>query len=258
MRTMQLRQSAPTETVSYVFHPSFREAGAAAAYGTVPVDEQDDASRYMPDDVTRDCTRRMHYAAFRAEQARTRSIANMWWQRYYVLRERIILGNRKLIYRAVSRFRIAPSSEDLIGECHVVMIRAVAAYNPWLGIRFSTYACTCLFRALSRLGKRHSAKRWLTSLDWESLTEPQAPADEPYETPSAWPLVMRHLRDEDSLLSLREKRILEHRFGLIGACPSTLDQVAADLGISKERVRQLQSGALGKLRHVLLGRPPSC
>lgn len=255
MRTMEMRKSAPTEIRAHVTHPSFQEAGAAEAYASWPKDGDSLASRnYMPDDVTRDCARRMHYAAYRAERALSGHAANRWRQRYYAWRDRIILGNRKLIYSAVSR-RLpgSPATEDLIGECHLVMIRAVAAYNPWLGIRFSTYACTCLYRALGRLGRRLAAGWLCTSLDLETVAEPPSPQQESDESPPRWPLVVRHLGDEESVLSQREKRILEHRFGLSGKCiPSTLDQLAADLGISKERVRQLQSGALGKLREVLL------
>jgi DNA-directed RNA polymerase sigma subunit (sigma70/sigma32) len=62
-----------------------------------------------------------------------------------------------------------------------------------------------------------------------------------------------YFREEDSLLTAREKFILSRRFQLLGetARTETLDQVARELGLSKERVRQLQAGALGKLREAL-------
>jgi RNA polymerase sigma factor (sigma-70 family) len=256
---MQLRHSTPTETLSYISHPSFQEDGAADVYGAAPVDDHGEASRsYMHDEVTRDCARRMHYAGYRAAHADRRHTADVWGRRYYALRERIILGNRKLIYRAVSRFQTCSMADDLIGECHIVMIRAVTSYNPWLGIRFSTYACTCLFRALGRLGRRLLAERSRTALDLDTVAQPSSFHEDTYESPSGWPVVQRHLCDNDSLLTLREKRILEQRFGLTGAHGSpTLVQIGADLGISKERVRQLQTSALGKLRQVLMASAPS-
>ena len=106
-----------------------------------PIDYDD---RYMPDEATRDHARRMHYSAHRMHNARTPAELNRWTRAYHSLRDQIVLGNRKLIYRAVRRRMSAQNrAEDMIGDCHIVLIQAVAAYNPWLGIRFSTYAYTC-------------------------------------------------------------------------------------------------------------------
>ena len=49
-------------------------------------------------------------------------------------------------------------------------------------------------------------------------------------------------------LSVREKRILIMRFGLMGHNPMTLEEVGKELGFSKERIRQLESEILKKFR----------
>ncbi|HLU40104.1 MAG TPA: RNA polymerase sigma factor RpoD/SigA [Planctomycetota bacterium] len=49
-------------------------------------------------------------------------------------------------------------------------------------------------------------------------------------------------------LPARERMILNRRYGLDGGEPETLGDIAQDLGISAERVRQLQNAALGRLR----------
>ena len=46
----------------------------------------------------------------------------------------------------------------------------------------------------------------------------------------------------------REQRILRRRFGLDGRDPQTLGEIATDLGITAERVRQLQNAALGRMK----------
>jgi RNA polymerase primary sigma factor len=46
----------------------------------------------------------------------------------------------------------------------------------------------------------------------------------------------------------RERTIIVGRFGLEGTREKTLDQLGKDLGITKERVRQLEFRARGKLR----------
>ena len=61
------------------------------------------------------------------------------------------------------------------------------------------------------------------------------------------------LRPDNDLLSLREKQVLVRRFSLDEKAPAgTLEQVGRELGLSKERVRQVQASALGKLRAALL------
>ena len=50
----------------FIFHPSFEESGAEEIYGGVPADNDDGSLGFMPDGVTRDCSKRMHYAAWRA------------------------------------------------------------------------------------------------------------------------------------------------------------------------------------------------
>jgi RNA polymerase sigma factor (sigma-70 family) len=46
----------------------------------------------------------------------------------------------------------------------------------------------------------------------------------------------------------REQRILRRRFGLDGQEPQTLGEIAVDLGITAERVRQLQNAAIGRMK----------
>lgn len=62
------------------------------------------------------------------------------------------------------------------------------------------------------------------------------------------------LNEMDGLLEVlddREKKIIAQRFGLGGGKPKTLENVAKNFGITRERIRQLQNTALAKLRHAL-------
>lgn len=56
------------------------------------------------------------------------------------------------------------------------------------------------------------------------------------------------LADAMSDLPDRERRIIERRFGLDGSEPETLGDIAVDLGVTAERVRQLQNAALERLK----------
>jgi RNA polymerase primary sigma factor len=63
---------------------------------------------------------------------------------------------------------------------------------------------------------------------------------------------LRSVELADALLSLnpRMQRVLSLRFGLEDGKPQTLEQVGAGLGITRERVRQLEARALRELRAV--------
>ncbi|MDB6095871.1 MAG: polymerase, sigma 70 subunit, RpoD subfamily [Francisellaceae bacterium] len=52
-------------------------------------------------------------------------------------------------------------------------------------------------------------------------------------------------------LNVRQKEVIEHRFGLNGKNPSTLEQTASSMSINRERVRQLQSEALKILKNKI-------
>ncbi len=248
-------RSAATDGPRFIFHPSFEEPGAEQTYGGSPAAEGD-ALGFLSDDATRDCTKRMHYAAWRISRATNRREAARWQRCYYDFRDRIVLGNRKLTFRAVQKWGAASQlSDDMTGECQIVLIRAVAVFNPWLGIRFSTYAFTCLMRALSRLSQRQAADRLSRSLPLDSLPcgEPSYSMSEKLSVPSISRLD-EYLQADHTLLTPREKTVLTLRFHLNEDVPEaeTLQQVGRELGLSKERVRQVQSAALGKLRAALL------
>jgi len=62
------------------------------------------------------------------------------------------------------------------------------------------------------------------------------------------------LGEVDGLLEVldpRETTIISQRFGLDGGGPRTLENVAKNFGITRERIRQLQNIALAKLRRAL-------
>ena len=253
------KQKASPDRPYHVSHETFEDKGADKTYGPASAGPVDYSATYMPDEVPRDFSRRMHYAAWRAAGAADERTRRRWHQTYLSFRDRVVVGNRKLIYRAVRRW-MPPSAyaDDMVGDCQIVLIQAVSAYNPWMGIRFSTYAFTCLMRALSRLSQRNAADRLSRSIPLESLPDGEPRDDSSEDLPGTrMARIDEYLREGNDLLSVREKRVLARRFSLDDqARAGTLEQVGRELGLSKERVRQVQASALGKLRAALLGGRP--
>ena len=73
-------------------------------------------------------------------------------------------------------------------------------------------------------------------------------AQAPFEA-AATALQHNALRNVLSLLSEREQRVLELRFGLLGDRPRTLEEVGVEFRLTRERIRQIEAKALSKLRH---------
>lgn len=75
--------------------------------------------------------------------------------------------------------------------------------------------------------------------------------DDNYEKPFENALT-KNLQDilDSSLseLSPREKKIINMRYGLSGECPLTLEEIGKLMGITRERVRQIQNKSISKLR----------
>ena len=59
------------------------------------------------------------------------------------------------------------------------------------------------------------------------------------------------LEDCLSQLSDKQREVVERRFGLHGYTVSTLEQVGQEIGVTRERVRQIQMDALKKLKRIL-------
>ncbi|HET6576454.1 MAG TPA: sigma-70 family RNA polymerase sigma factor, partial [Fimbriiglobus sp.] len=149
-------------------------------------------------------------------------------------------------------------SDDLVGEGHVVLINAVERFNPWLGVRFSTYAFTCLVRALVRLTRKRIGIEKRFQSQGTLASELLPPAAIKTDRESSLPVDLDpFFHAGHPLLSDREKTVLRLRFGLGDQAESMkLELIGQHLGLSKERIRQVQVSALAKLREaVAVNRP---
>lgn len=162
--------------------------------------------------------------------------------------------------------------EDLVAEGTVGLLRAIDKFEPERGLRFSTYATHCvrgfIQRAISNTGrtirlpaylsetaqrerafrapKVVSYHRRLRSEDGELLQLLAAKAPQP-DVEARQNAARDHVRLLLLSLSARERKVLSRRFGLGGRGVETLAAVGEDLGVSRERVRQLETRAMRRL-----------
>ena len=62
-------------------------------------------------------------------------------------------------------------------------------------------------------------------------------------------LLQEQLESVLHTLSEREKKVIQLRFGLLDGYPRTLEEVGREFGVTRERIRQIESKTLSKLRH---------
>ncbi len=82
---------------------------------------------------------------------------------------------------------------------------------------------------------------------------PDEAAEEPVEAATRQ-MLSEHLKGVMEMLDPREQKILRMRHGLDDDTNRTLDQVGQEFGLTRERIRQIESQALRKLRHPRLAR----
>ena len=76
--------------------------------------------------------------------------------------------------------------------------------------------------------------------------------DTEVETPSdaaTFTMLQEQLHEILNKLNERERKVIQLRFGLQDGYPRTLEEVGREFGVTRERIRQIESKTLGKLRH---------
>jgi RNA polymerase primary sigma factor len=69
----------------------------------------------------------------------------------------------------------------------------------------------------------------------------------PYNTLT--PMLRKYLDKAMYILPPRDVRVLQLRYGLLGGRECTLEEISQELGVTRERIRQIEARSLGKLRH---------
>lgn len=173
------------------------------------------------------------------------------------IRERIIVANLRLVVSIARRFagKGIPFSE-LISDGNLMLMNAVEKFDFSRGFRFSTYATLAIQREFVRIIRRGSSDRLRAIPDLTAIaTVPDkvnADLEEDCRTLKKRQARLRRLMGEH--LDERQRAVLLARYGLNDArSPEALRSLGARLGISKERVRQLQLQAISSLREVVMG-----
>jgi RNA polymerase primary sigma factor/RNA polymerase sigma factor len=134
---------------------------------------------------------------------------------------------------------------ELISDGNLTLIRTVDSFDTHKGNRFSTYATFALMKGFARSVPEMIARGRETSAGENLL----AAVPDRRESRVTSQLVSRdEVRELLSRLEPRERDIIAAHYGLAEGQPATYEQVGSRMGLSKQRVRQIEQAALAKLR----------
>lgn len=205
--------------------------------------------------------RRMNWLKFRAatgrgrldrRRATQRQITQIetWIAEAETVKAILITSNLRLVVSIAKKFIDASwTFDELVSEGNVALMRAVEKFNFALGNRFSTYATYAIQRHFFRLSHRGRQFRKRFVNDDESLRDraEDEPTNEYCSTEQIdmlKGLFSRFLGE----LEPRERKIVVARFGFDGKPPRTFRELGSQMGVCKERIRQIQTRAMEKLR----------
>ncbi|NBP72326.1 MAG: sigma-70 family RNA polymerase sigma factor [Alphaproteobacteria bacterium] len=161
-------------------------------------------------------------------------------------RERLILSQLRFVISIARRYRRhgCPLS-DLIQEGTVGLLEAVKRFNPDRGTRLSTFAMWWIRAAMQEYVLRSgSVVRMATTPKAGTAPDPEMVLATKQERLT----LVRLLRAAIPGMTRRERHILRRRF--LGEKRASRNKIGKELGLSKERVRQLEMRALDKLRTI--------
>ncbi len=206
--------------------------------------------------------RQMNYLKYRANMLRSRlsphepdeevlNKAERFLAAAELVRDRIIRANMRLVISVVKKFVTPQNSfDDMLSDGIYSLMQAVDKFDYDRGFRFSTYAYRAIARNAYRaiIKRQREMVRFGTEMD-EAGLDAGAGISESAMDVRTWTRLRGLLSRVMDRLDRREQLIIRCRYAL-GAHRKvkTFQMIADRLGVSKERVRQLEQRAMSKLR----------
>jgi RNA polymerase primary sigma factor len=166
------------------------------------------------------------------------------------VKNEIVQANLRLVVSIAKRHMThGQDLFELISDGNVSIMRAVDKFDYTRGFKFSTYASWAVMKNYARTipEQRRIGERYQTGWDEMLDTVGTLTGDEAENDQQA--AVRGTLDRMLATLDARERCILRQRYGLDDrGQPQTLEQIGRRLGVSKERIRQLEARAMTKLR----------
>jgi RNA polymerase sigma factor (sigma-70 family) len=161
------------------------------------------------------------------------------------VKNQIVQANLRLVVSVARRhWRPGLDLMELVSDGNITLMRAAESFDIHKGNRFSTYATLALMKGFARSVSQ--MRSFATAAGGEKGLEQHA------DRPRVSAVEQFALREDVGALlgrlTDRERSVLVGHFGLNESAPATYEQIGRRLGLSKQRIRQIEQTALAKLR----------
>lgn len=167
----------------------------------------------------------------------------------------LIRSNLRLVV-SIAKRHVKPTGNffEMVSDGNISLIRAIEKFDFSRGFKFSTYATWAIMKNFARsIPAEHThLDRYRTGTDelFQASADRRSDQFEQERVNHRQHEAIMQILDR---LDERERNIIMYRFGLSqGSEPQTLEQLGGRFGVTKERIRQLESRALNKLRKIAL------
>jgi len=248
-------QAEPISIPEWVQFPEVEEDLPKRSAGRTRLRAKDEVTLFLRYNYARYRLGKLIEAQNRRKSPRRARRMIMWYKRAMRARADIVQANMALVVAMAKRMRISNVEfTELISEGNMALLRAVEKFDVSRGFKFSTYACRAMLKGFNRLASKTIRYRKYFPTEYDPALE-RSDYDvmkNEMQRNDSIELVQEILSRNKASLSDLERTIVMERFAIgFDGKWRTLAEVGRKVGLTNERVRQIQKAALQKIRNVL-------
>ena len=191
---------------------------------------------------------------------------DLWYKYKYEndieARNKLVSANLKFVANIAKNYQgRGLSYSDLISEGNIGLIKALDNFDGDKGFKVISYSVWWIKQSIKEAIEKRNAMdaEYLPTFKEKEEIDDNDEID--YKLDNAIVYEDNFEREQDiktkigslmNFLSNKEKNIISQYYGLNGCKPKTLDEIGKELGISKERIRQINANSFKKMRSAAL------
>ncbi|MEZ6106025.1 MAG: sigma-70 family RNA polymerase sigma factor [Pirellulaceae bacterium] len=166
-------------------------------------------------------------------------------------KNQLVQSNLRLVV-SIAKRHVNPSEDffQLVSDGNISLMRAVEKFDYARGNKFSTYASWAIMKNFARtIPEEFKHRDRFKTVAEDAFLATMDDRANPLVEEAEHAERKHHLSKILHKLDAREQQIIIRRFGLNqGQEPLTLEALGEEMGVTKERIRQIEARALSKLR----------